>query len=67
LSSFGDMEVEVTGDQEKRTSPKSKMRIRQRGGRDMVCKRLGAEILRSSEYHGVILSVTVGISAVRAG
>jgi hypothetical protein len=38
FESFGDMEVDVTGDQEKRTSPKSKMRIGQRGGSGMVCK-----------------------------
>lgn len=41
LNSFGDIEVDVTGDQEKRTSPKSKMRTRQRGGRGMVCEMRG--------------------------
>lgn len=36
MSTFEDIEVEVTGDQVNRTSPKSKMRTLQRGGRDIV-------------------------------
>jgi len=40
LSTFGDIEVEVTGDQVKRTSPKSKIRTLQRDGRGMASEEL---------------------------
>lgn len=36
MSVFGDIEVAVTGDQVNRTSPKSKIRTLQRGGRDIA-------------------------------
>ena len=37
------MEVGVTGDPEKRTSPNPKIRTQQRGGNNVICKGRGRE------------------------
>lgn len=43
LSIFGDMDVVVTGDHVSRTSPRSRMRTLQRGGRDIILVRQGEQ------------------------
>jgi hypothetical protein len=55
------MEVDVTGDQEKRTSPNRKMRKQQRGGNDVVCKGRGQRVWEAANTRGHFIATAVPI------